>query len=487
MNPSIIFLNGPENNEKRALISNLKAQFKENACVVINRKELIRMFNAEHETPEESYEWIVAKVLKNILNNGVIVLFDAFLPSRRMQQYVQQMNGLPCYWIGVFFKEYSQDFYDFSVQLKGEGQLDLSEFPFLDKIASTISFIGSGSRGGITSQEGAEQIYEYVTNNEPSCFAAFRSVEVTARKREVKASERGEQDVQEEPVVEKYVPQTEEEKREYKERKFRSLKNKYTKIENEEGEEGFGDAAAETKSEERREARGGRSFGGARGGKTGFKGRSGGRGEKRAGGRGGFGAKRFDDKKFGDSKFGERKFGNRNIDRKPREEGATEGGVGEERGFGRFGDKPRFGGRAGSRDGASRFSNRGGRGFADRKPREEFGSAQEGSREERGGFRRFGDKPRFGGRSDREGKSEFGSKRFGDKKFGDRKFGERKFGDRKFGDRNGDRKPKEDFGASEGGEERRFKKFGDRPRLDKPRFGNRRPGARSGGRAPRRK
>ena len=123
--PSIIFLNGPENAEKRLLLAKLRTKF-ETSCVVISRKDLLEMFNAHDEDKSESYEWLVTKVLKNILNNGVVVLFDAFLPSRRIEQYVTQMKGLPCYWIGVFFKEYSNQMYDFSVKL-AENQCKIEE------------------------------------------------------------------------------------------------------------------------------------------------------------------------------------------------------------------------------------------------------------------------------------------------------------------------------------------------------------------------
>lgn len=117
LKPSIIFLNGPDNTSKQYLLANLRKKFP-TSCVVINRKNLLDMFVADKEEKTESYEWLIAKVIKNILNNGVFVLFDGFLPTRRVEQYVSQMHGLPCYWIGIFFKEYNQQLYDFSVKIE---------------------------------------------------------------------------------------------------------------------------------------------------------------------------------------------------------------------------------------------------------------------------------------------------------------------------------------------------------------------------------
>ncbi len=230
MKPSVIFLNGPEDDRKRTLVSAVRKKFQDNACVAINRKELLNMFNAHDTEQDESFEWIVAKVLKNLVNNGVFILFDAFLPSRRMQQYVQQMNGLPCYWIGVFFGEHDTQFYDYTVQIKSSkvGSSDLEDAAFLKEIAE-------GRMGGIIQttcdndiETAAQEIFEYVFENEPKCFESFRSVEFPARKRVIVDSERYVRPVE---IVPKARPvfETAQEKRAYKERKFRSLKDKYQK------------------------------------------------------------------------------------------------------------------------------------------------------------------------------------------------------------------------------------------------------------------
>jgi len=319
MNPSVIFLNGPQDDQKRQLVRELRKKFEEHACIVINRKELLDMMNGYDAVQDESFEWIAAKVVKNIVNNGVFVIFDAFLPSRRMQQYVQQMSGLPCYWIGVFFKEHDAEFYDYTVQIKLRDPVvsdeavselaqehnqddhvsddaqtaeehvieddvteELNETQFQDEaavvqVAQEVVFIKTPK----PIRRAAIDIYEYVSSNSPRCFESFKSVEFSARKRMI-----GSKDKYEEPESqyerqekrEKPVFANADEKRAYKDKKFSSLKTKFQKDEN--GVRRFKKRAerADGEQTEKRGERGERKFGG-------FKPRFQGQGDRRSSGR----------------------------------------------------------------------------------------------------------------------------------------------------------------------------------------------------------
>ena len=169
MKPFILFLNGPENDAKRRLIASVRKNFEEQVCVNINRKELLKMFDAKkdiNEESEESHEWIIPKVMKSIVNNGVFVVLDAFLPTRRINQYADQMKGLPCYWIGVFFKDYkSEEFYDFNVKISEEDEGDF--------------------------EEQATSIFNFISNNKPNCFETTKEVEFVARKRFIRSTDSG--------------------------------------------------------------------------------------------------------------------------------------------------------------------------------------------------------------------------------------------------------------------------------------------------------
>jgi hypothetical protein len=208
MSPSIIFLNGPMCNVKHQLTAELRKRFTENACVTINRKVFLNMLmgNVDNNSSDqafqgadESHEWIVLKVVKNILNNGAFVIFDAFLPSRRVKQYVEAMHGLPCYWIGIFFQDkfkdlegdsdsqtwrHDNEFYDFTVKVIGENE-DKNEFKNAteenteenEMIENAVTF------DGLSIDEAVDAIYKFVENGSPKCFQATREVEKVARKR----------------------------------------------------------------------------------------------------------------------------------------------------------------------------------------------------------------------------------------------------------------------------------------------------------------
>lgn len=296
MNPSVIFLNGPQDDQKRQLVRELRKKFEEHACIVINRKELLDMMNGYDAVQDESFEWIAAKVVKNIVNNGVFVIFDAFLPSRRMQQYVQQMSGLPCYWIGVFFKEHDAEFYDYTVQIKLREPVANDET--VSELAQNEEVNESSQEDGTIEDDTIEEfnetqlqdeaavvevvqeavfiktpkpirraasdIYEYVSSNAPRCFESFKSVEFSARKRMI-----GRNDKYEEPQHEMRQEKREkpefanaDEKRAYKDKKFRSLKTKFKK--DEDGVRRFEKRAerADGEQTEKRGELGERKFGG---------------------------------------------------------------------------------------------------------------------------------------------------------------------------------------------------------------------------------
>lgn len=169
MKPFIIFLNGPENETKQKLCASLQVKFEEEVCIYFNRKMQLKMFNNKQDD-EESYEWVIHKMLKNFILQGIFVIFDGFLQTRRTKQYSQSLDGLPLYWIGVFFSseksEMSQEFYDFHILINEEeyeASQDKAEFLNIK----------------------ANEIFEYVSKNKPVCFEKTNEVEKIARKREV--------------------------------------------------------------------------------------------------------------------------------------------------------------------------------------------------------------------------------------------------------------------------------------------------------------
>lgn len=166
MTPYILFLNGPECQAKLQLLQSLKSKFSDDVCIYVNRKETLKMFNAHNDSLEESFEWVLQKMLKSIINNGVFIIFDVFLPTRRMNQYALQLKGLPCYWLGVFIKDisddFSKEFYDYSVVIDPEAE-DFSSV--------------------------ALEVFLYASKNAPCCFTANKIVEKKARKRLIPSKE----------------------------------------------------------------------------------------------------------------------------------------------------------------------------------------------------------------------------------------------------------------------------------------------------------
>ncbi len=283
--PSVLFLNGPADMAKEELISHLRKKF-ETSCIAINRVDLLGMLNAYDEEKEESHEWLVPKIIKGILNNGVYVLFDAFLPTRRMEQYVAQMRGLPCYWIGIFLNDHGSELYDFSVNLRAASKTRsvIEQSDDVDESTNKCEELTqdcektahddeeltndcekttddskeltddtekvADSEEEFTENENylydeyedetfrqmsprrcANVIFDFIMNNQPKYFQSVRDVDVVSRRRTIE--ERETYDNTRVYIKAKPVFSSFEEMQEYKENKFRSLKNKYTKYDEE--------------------------------------------------------------------------------------------------------------------------------------------------------------------------------------------------------------------------------------------------------------
>lgn len=208
MKPFLLFLNGPENETKQQLCAILQRKFSDQVCVYINRKMQLKMFNNKQDE-DESYEWLIHKMLKHFIVQGVFVIFDGFLQTRRTKQYAQSLDGLPLYWIGLFFSaeksEMSKEFYDFHVFI------DEAEYAATEDKESFLNLK-------------AEEIFEYVKKNDPVCFDKTNEVERVARKREVYNKDRsfvdmatGEGD-KSSSIGERFVSSRENGKRDFKER-----------------------------------------------------------------------------------------------------------------------------------------------------------------------------------------------------------------------------------------------------------------------------
>ncbi len=472
MNARIIFINGPEIKAKKELIKQLKNKFEENATVLIERKALLNMFNAYGENAEESYEWILLKVLKNVVNNGVTILFDGFLPSRRITQYTTAMKGLPCYWIGVFFKEADSEFYDFSVKLNAEiSSEDLNDAIELTKDIEEIQELDNTVfTEGSTIEEACDKIFDFISNNEPKCFEPTNKIEKVARRRMIVENRDEEGNLDDLNLESDFVEDISESNSEQDEKSFdRSERRSNDRS----------DRSSDRSSERRNDGRSGerRSFGdrGAPRGRSfgGDRSRSFDRSSDRSSG------PRFDrssDRSFDRSSDRAPRFDSPSSDRSS---GTSEGAATSERSFERRSDsgerrgfsERRFSDRGPSRfSGGSRFGGRSSDRSNDRAPRRSFDGERSAPRENDANSDRSSAPRSFGGERnfDRAPRSDE-RRSFGDRGGAPRG---RSFGGerRSFGGapRSGERRS---FGGDRGGAprtgERRSFGGGDRPFSDR--------------------